>query len=430
MIGKILFANFYNLYIEFFLAQFILLFNAKKRSHFWYRFAIGFAAGFGFYWLPPLNWLDFNWSYTVVFLSIVIVGFFLYDCSFGTYLVCSIMGYALQHLTWNTMELFFETAYPNEDLLSRGGAITYYLTFFIVFYTVAFLIVWKKKVFVDFVAVGPYTIIASVVTLMVSVVLSEKVTDWNYIYRLYSIVSALLAILVVFGAFNLSKNQKKQIELEKNNVLLQKLIMEKSEQQVMAKETIDIINMKAHDMKNQLSVLANLNSEEKDRYVESINETIDIYNDIAKTGNEVLDIVLTQKSLLCTSKNIKFTYICDGTPFANFDPMDITALFANIIDNAIEAVSKESDERNRIIKFNASEKGGFICIHSENYCDTPIKFDSDGLPVTTKEDKLNHGLGVKSISYLANKYNGNATFSWKENIFSANVLIPVEADTN
>lgn len=425
MISKILFFHFYNLYIEFFLAQFIFLFNSKRRSYFWIRFAIGFVAGVGFNWMDAINWLNFNWSYTIVFLATVIIGFFLYDCPKPTYLVCCIMGYALQHVAWNVMELFFETVYPNEDLLSRAGAIAYYLAFFIVFYSIALLIIWKKKVFVNFNVVGPYTIIASVVIIIISVILSEKVESWNYILRLYTILSSLLAILVVSGAFNLSKNQQRQIELEKNNQMLQNLIYEKSEQQKMAKETIDVINLKAHDMKNQIAVLKDMTKNEQNSYIDSIQETIDIYNDIAKTGNEVLDIVLTQKSLLCTSKHIKFTYICDGTPFLKFESMDIIALFANILDNAIEAVSKE-EESNRIIKFNASIKGSFVCVHSENYCGTPTKFDDEGLPITTKEDKLNHGMGVKSISYLANKYKGNATFSWRENIFSTNVLIPLE----
>lgn len=422
MISKILFANFYNLYLEFFIAQFIFMFNGQRRKYYWWRLLIAAVAGCGFYFLPTLNFLDFNWSYSIVFLSILIVGFFLYKKP-SMIFVCTITGYALQHLTWNTMELFFELAYPNEDVLSRAGAIAYYLSFLFVFYFSTFLIIWKRKVFIDFDIISPSTIIATLVVLVVSLILSEKVKKWDYILRLYSIVSSLLAILVVSGAFKLSDNQKKQIELEQNNRMLQSLIEEKANQQKLAKETIDIINMKAHDMKNQISVLKNLNQAEQSSYIDEMSKSIDIYNDIAKTGNDVLDIVLTQKSLLCTSKHIKFTYICDGVPFQKMDPMDATALFANLLDNAVEAVEKE-DEENRIIKLNANIKGNFICIHMENYCSKDIKF-VNGVPQTGKEDKSKHGFGTKSIMYIAQKYNGNVTFSYKENIFSVNILMPV-----
>lgn len=422
MISKILFANFYNLYLEFFIVQFIFMFNGQRRKYYWWRLLIAAVAGCGFYFLPTLKFLDFNWSYSVVFLSILIVGFFLYKKP-SMIFVCTITGYALQHLTWNTMELFFELAYPNEDVLPRAGAIAYYLSFVFVFYFITFLIIWKRKVFIDFDIISPSTMIATLVVLVVSLILSEKVKNWDYILRLYSIVSSLLAILVVSGAFKLSDNQKKQIELEQNNRMLQSMIEEKANQQKLAKETIDIINMKAHDMKNQISVLKNLNQAEQSSYIDEMSKSIDIYNDIAKTGNDVLDIVLTQKSLLCTSKHIKFTYICDGVPFQKMDPMDATALFANLLDNAVEAVEKE-DEENRIIKLNANIKGNFICIHMENYCSKDIKF-VNGVPQTGKADKSKHGFGTKSIMYIAQKYNGNVTFSYKENIFSANILIPV-----
>lgn len=190
----------------------------------------------------------------------------------------------------------FELAYPNEDVLSRAGAIAYYLSFFFVFYFITFLIIWKRKVFIDFDIISPSTMIATLVVLVVSLILSEKVKNWDYILRIYSIVSSLLAILVVSGAFKLSDNQKKQIELEQNNRMLQSLIEEKANQQKLAKETIDIINMKAHDMKNQISVLKNLNQAEQSSYIDEMSKSIDIYNDIAKTGNDVLDIVLTQKA--------------------------------------------------------------------------------------------------------------------------------------
>ena len=78
----------------------------------------------------------------------------------------------------------------------------------------------------------------------------------------------------------------------------------------------------------------------------------------------------------------------------------------------------------RIIKLNANIKGNFICIHMENYCSKDIKF-VNGVPQTGKEDKSKHGFGTKSIMYIAQKYNGNVTFSYKENIFSVNILMPV-----
>lgn len=425
MITKILIFGYYSLFIEFVLAQYIFLFNAKKRKYFIWMM-IGFLiAGSGFYFLPSLDYFDFNWSYSIVFLTTALLGFALYDASWQTILTCSITGYALQHLTWNALELFYETVYPDESTLSQGGALAYYFAFYIIFYLVTFLIIWKRKVFLDFNIISVPAIIAALGILIVSLILSEKIQSWNYILRLYSIITSLFAILIVGGAFKLSSNQKEQIRLEEKNKMLENMIIEKANQQKIAKETIDLINMKAHDMKNQIAVLKGLNKQEQNTYIEEISKTVDIYNNIAKTGNEVLDIVLTQKSLLCSSKKIKFTYICDGKIFQSFDSSDISALFANLIDNAIEGVEKE-DINNRIIKLNVSLKGSFVTIHVENYCPHEVTFKK-GLPLTTKKDKNNHGFGVQSIMYIAQKYKGNATFSYKDHIFSANIILPYKS---
>lgn len=70
-------------------------------------------------------------------------------------------------------------------------------------------------------------------------------------------------------------------------------------------------------------------------------------------------------------------------------------------------------------------RGGMLCIHVENYCSHPVRF-AEGLPVTTKADRQNHGIGVRSIRYIAEKYGGNAVFSAEDNFFRLNVLIPVD----
>lgn len=427
MLSKILIFGYANLFMEFLFAQFIFLMNVKRRKLFWVRFAIFAAAGMFFYFLPALNWLDFNWSYTLVFAVVLGLGFLLYDAPWQMIVVCSTVGYALQHMAWNALQLFYEVCYPVEDNLSQAGALAYYFLFYIVFYAVAFFVMWKGKVFSNFNTFSLPTIIATLGILAISVILSEKVSDWNPILRIYTILSALFSILIVTEAFQLSNNQKQQIYLESQNKLLQSLIIEKANQQTLTKETIDLINVKAHDMKHQVEVLKQMSGTEQSNYIDEISKTVDLYNDIAQTGNEVLDIVLTQKSLLCTSKKIKFTYIVEGNSFKPFDSVDMTALFANIIDNSIEGVSQEPEEK-KIIKLVAYTKGNFVCIHSENCCSQALKF-KDGLPITTKKDKANHGFGVKSIKYISEKYHGNSTFTLKDGLFSVNVLLTIPETT-
>ena len=77
---------------------------------------------------------------------------------------------------------------------------------------------------------------------------------------------------------------------------------------------------------------------------------IKIYEAQNKTGNKVLDAVLTSKSLYCQNNGIGLTCVADGSALNFMEDMDISALFGNILDNAIEA-SMMLDQEKRFIKF-------------------------------------------------------------------------------
>ena len=98
-------------------------------------------------------------------------------------------------------------------------------------------------------------------------------------------------------------------------------------------------------------------------------------------------------------------------------------MFGNILDNAIEAVSRLEKEK-RIITLTATERGGVICIREDNWYDGNLRF-SDGLPATTKTDEPGyHGYGVKSIRHIAEKYGGSLNIDTEGNIFRLLVILP------
>ena len=83
------------------------------------------------------------------------------------------------------------------------------------------------------------------------------------------------------------------------------------------------------------------------------------------------------------------------------EDMDISALFGNILDNAIESVQKLNEQEKRLIHLSVAKQKQFLRIRCENYCEEQLKFEN-GMPVTTKKDRRFHGFGMKSIK----KYGG------------------------
>ena len=108
-------------------------------------------------------------------------------------------------------------------------------------------------------------------------------------------------------------------------------------------ESIDLINQKYHDLKHQIAVLRAESGEKRNAVLDNMEQEIKAYEAQNDTGNKVLDTVLTGKSLTCRTKNIQLTCVADGTALDFMDVMDISNLFGNALDNAIESTDKITD---------------------------------------------------------------------------------------
>lgn len=209
---------------------------------------------------------------------------------------------------------------------------------------------------------------------------------------------------------------------EQNNAILKHILHQQKEQMESSKETIDLINIKCHDLKNQIAMLGSRIPKEE---IEELNHTISIYDTTAKTGNEALDVLLAEKLLLCENKSIHFDYMADGESLSVLKPSDIYSLFGNAIDNAIEAADKVEDPSRRHIGMKVRTDKGMLMIHFENCYNGILSFDSD-LPKTTKQDKRYHGFGMKSIKLITEQYGGYMKVNAGEDLFTLNILIPLK----
>jgi sensor histidine kinase regulating citrate/malate metabolism len=160
-------------------------------------------------------------------------------------------------------------------------------------------------------------------------------------------------------------------------------------------------------------------------YLDQMEQEIRIYEDQNKTGNRVLDVVLTAKSTHCRARDIEMKVIADGSLLDFMDDMEISALFGNMLDNAIENAEKQPDHEKRLISLYVTREKGFLLIRMQNYCDEKLKF-KNGMPVTTKADHHLHGYGMKSMQKTVQKYNGSVVAAQENNWFVLRILIPLK----
>ncbi len=193
-------------------------------------------------------------------------------------------------------------------------------------------------------------------------------------------------------------------------------------------ESINLINFKYHDLKHQLAGLrAEQDPEKKAKWIDAMSRELEAYRPETQTGNRVLDGVLDQKMPLIRQNQMKFTCVADGKLLDFMHVTDICTIFGNALDNAIENLVTQPDPEKRLIHLTIAERKQFVYIEVLDYCDHKVTFRG-GLPVTSKKDRENHGFGVKSIAYTAQKYGGNATFGVDKNMFEMKILIPIPED--
>ena len=175
-----------------------------------------------------------------------------------------------------------------------------------------------------------------------------------------------------------------------------------------------------HDLKNHLLVLeSRQNTEETRQMAEMLRSQIADYEDYVHTGNEFLDIILKDKAVKAREKQIDFSAMADFHGIDFIEPLDISTIFGNAIDNAIEA-SEKLPADNRLITVRAERVRDMLLITVENNT-LPGNHLVEG---TTKKDRIVHGFGIPNIKKSVEKYDGQCSIQQEERTYRLNILIP------
>ena len=248
-------------------------------------------------------------------------------------------------------------------------------------------------------------------------------------FTIFSAFDLVTCIFMMALANELVVNQVAKADGE----VLRGLLRQQERQLAASKETIDLINVKTHDLKRQIALLGPRMSDEQKGELSSL---VDIYDASVRTGNEALDVLLAQKSMQCEQRGVRFDRMVDGRLLAFMNPVDLYSLFGNAIDNALEAVDRLPEAVvadtaagaapvERYIAVRVHESKDMAMIRVENPFSGDVAF-RDGLPVTTKDDERYHGFGTRSIRMIADRYDGTMSIVARGGVFRLTVILPLQ----
>lgn len=344
----------------------------------------------------------------------------------GELIPCAVAGYLTEHIATQIFQLLF----AGMALEISGGTASLSQTAMFVLTDLAVFIVVSGLLWYIFarhatVISGSEQQMArlSIVTLAIILVLSSVRDQYAHESYALMVVSRLFSVccclFLLYIRYDILEQEKQALEQEK----LRGIVTLERKQFEQSRENIELINIKCHDLRHKMEVWERRGGYADPQELAEMKQLIGIYDSPVKTGNDILDTILTERSLYCEKHGIRLSCIADGEKLGFMTTGDICSLFGNAIENAIEAVSLLPDPGDRNISFQVRESRGMLVVTVENYYTGKLTVE-DGLPRSGKGDDLNHGFGMKSIRNVAEKYGGEMTVLVDE-MFHLTVLVPL-----
>ena len=350
---------------------------------------------------------------------------FCYEATPVELIYLDLLALTIFKIAWNTFKVFAAAATMSQDkplwsTYSIMGVIVSYITYASVCVVTSYIHRRVVKKMPDEAAIWPM-LISYGAFLFCQIVLEfcgrvfTADTSSLFLYYLCALLYTLITCVVLLVISQLAFYRR-------DNEEMHNFISNKMQYYRMSRDGIVSLQIKCHDLKHLIAAIrTRADWESLDERIQRLEDSIIEYGTVVECGHEAINIVLTEKNILCSTCGVKFSYIIDGTLFDFMTETEIYSLFGNALDNALESCSKVTDAEKRVISLKAARRGDMVVLHVENFFEAALNM-VDGMPVTTKKES-GHGFGLRSIQQIAEKYGGVATVQAEGNIFKLTVIL-------
>ena len=179
-----------------------------------------------------------------------------------------------------------------------------------------------------------------------------------------------------------------------------------------------------HDMKNNmiyLKELLNTDAEKARKFLDEYNGQSEATDEISKSGNLAVDALINYKNMTAREKGITIHLESQIPAELPYESTDLSIILGNLLDNAIEATEKLEVEKDIFVSLMYRKEKLLIKVRNPYTGD--LKKDRAGDYISEKKDRENHGIGLKSVRKVVEKYEGVMEIHTEDQIFEICVII-------
>ena len=379
-------------------------------------------------------------NYTIVkllmiMLTMLIVIRFLYEISAIKTIILTLLIQGIIGVIDYIVIMIVTARYNNIDILEDSTdligvlvIIASRIILFLLLITVKRISVIKKKNVIDmsnkewlqFLIFPIFTLIT------VIVMTNSMITSYHEdIVNVYYVIAIVLIVLnmVVFHLINeiLENSQR----IREADVLKQQSIGQ-LELYNSLRKNYDIQRKRTHEYKNQImcidSLLKNKNYNKLEEYINSIFDKLDGQLDMVDTNNEVVNAVINAKYYEALQNDVLFILKINDLSHIKVSDEDIVTILSNLLDNAIEAAG-QCDIDKRTVGIKLLYEDDVLSIAVSNSYKTEPEIMEDGYMRTIKDDKEQHGLGIRNVVATLEKYNAEYIIDYKNGEFVFSIIM-------
>ena len=403
----------------------------KHRTHFWLRACAMYLPLTALAWLlDPMeraaSLTELQFSLLVMYTAFfVLLGLMIWLCAetdWKAALYCAVWSLLVSQTAyegWSFLERLsqnlghpLQTASVPVRLAQLAAGALFYL---VVCGTLARSMPYKKEYHIGPRQLGSAFLIGILFMVQAAFVTNTRIAEYPASVTGTIVVGQFYFLSLLYFQTELFKKSAMQKEMNALNMLYER----QRQQYQVARQNVQMINKRCHELKVQIASLRKLAPDGAlEQHIDEAERAVRLYDASCNTGNEVLDVVLTEKSLLCESRQIQFNAVADGSCLRFFEAGDLYALFANALDHAVESAVQMTRPERRTIDLLVCVRQGFVVIN----------VISPALPPEEKERRTAQ-YELKVMKRIVQKYKGTLTTEDQNGFFAVKIIFPCKSGT-